>query len=114
MDKPNFIRISSRTWITRSYNDQNHNTLNDLKSAIRNIYFDSVEIKIVEDHQFHYVGEFKYMFESAMRNGLHSIPNNPKYFYLQITFLDDSNNADFIMKSTDSSQYFVQMISQIR
>jgi hypothetical protein len=104
MDDKNFIRISDRTWITKTTTD--HNGLSGLRSTIKNQYKEAI-IYIIEDHKYvNYQQSLKQALQQVSNNGLQSLNENSQinYYFIQLTFLNDIDNSDFIMNVRPDNQ----------
>ena len=95
-----FIRMGDRTWITRSASGC-FDMFSHVRPLIKNAYPDAL-VKIIEDVQYEPYGmTTKRQIEQAMTNGINSLSDDcisAKYYFIQITFLNDPDNVDFIMQ----------------
>ena len=92
-----FIRMCDRSWITPSTTSHFH--LNNLKMQLKTVYPNSL-IQILEDVQIeNYAPSVKQQISQALTTGIHSLSDYciNKAYFMQITFLSDEDNCNFIM-----------------
>jgi hypothetical protein len=99
-----FIRIGERSWITMS--TQSHAALHEIRYAIKNHYYQNVLIHTIEDVVYAESAnmQIRDAVEQMLRNGVNSVPyqyTQPKFFFIQLTFLTDADNAEFIMNKPE-------------
>jgi hypothetical protein len=114
-----FYKTSEYTWVTRSISDYNLVPLINLRWQVLAEYKDTI-IKIIEDHHsINYEQSAITSIRQAFSQGVDSLTNNtqalsPKYYFLQITFLDDADNANFILKMSDPEYIIVKKMNEIQ
>jgi hypothetical protein len=123
--KPNFIRTGDKTWITRSIADNQFHKLQELRWDIQNLYR-NVELKTIEDVQYYQdnsndlSSRLKDAIDTAFGNSSNTntyiSPSKPspmaKYYFLQITFIDDASNCDFILKCSNPDDNIVKLVEK--
>jgi len=107
----NFIRTGDRTWVTLT--TTNHNNLLSIRSELKRLYPTAI-VQIIEDVQYINHLSIKSAIQQAFSSGVNSIYDhmNAGTYFMQITFLNDLDNSDFIMQmSSDVCSILKQHIS---
>jgi len=100
-----FLRTGEKSWVTAACNQ--YYNLSELKGVIRSAY-PGTYVYIIEnvEHDDSYDVSIKETIRKALTSGVDSLQTNtmPKYFFLQIIFLTDLDNDDFIFRMTTENK----------